>query len=52
MLSKGLTNKEIAGALNLSRHTVRCHVANITDKLSVSDRTEAVAVALKHGIIR
>jgi DNA-binding NarL/FixJ family response regulator len=52
MLSKGLTNKEIAGALNLSSHTIRCHVANITAKLSVSDRTEAVAVAFKHGIIR
>ena len=52
MLAKGLTNKEVAGALNLSRHTVRCHVASITAKLSVSDRTEAVAVALKHGIIR
>lgn len=51
MLSKGLTNKQIAGALNLSSHTVRCHVANITAKLSVSDRTEAVAVAFKQGII-
>ena len=52
MLAKGLTNKEIAGALNLSKHTVRCHVANITSKLSVSDRTEAVAIAFKHGLIR
>lgn len=52
MLSKGLTNNQIAGALNLSRHTVRCHVANITSKLSVCDRTEAVAIAFKQGIIR
>ena len=52
MLSKGLTNKQIACGLNLSEHTVRCHVANITSKLNVSDRTEAVAIALKQGIIR
>lgn len=52
MLSKGLTNKQIAGALSLSSHTVRCHVANITSKLGVCDRTEAVATAFKYGIIR
>jgi len=52
MLSKGLTNNQIAKALYISGHTVRCHVASITDKLKVSDRTEAVTVAFKNGIIQ
>jgi len=52
MLSKGLTNNQIANALYISSHTVRCHVASITDKLKVSDRTEAVTVAFKNGIIQ
>jgi len=52
MLSKGLTNNQIAKALYISSHTVRCHVASITEKLKVSDRTEAVTVAFKNGIIQ
>jgi DNA-binding NarL/FixJ family response regulator len=52
MLSKGLTNNQIATGLFISSHTVRCHVASITDKLKVSDRTEAVTVAFKNGIIQ
>jgi two-component system, NarL family, response regulator len=51
MLSKGLTNKQIAGALGISSHTIRSHVANITDKLEVCDRTEAVSMAIRRGII-
>jgi two-component system, NarL family, response regulator len=51
MLSKGLTNKQIAGALGISSHTIRSHVANITDKLEVCDRTEAVSIAMRRGII-
>ena len=52
LMAKGLTNKDIAGALGISSHTVRCHVASITAKLDVSDRTEAVTVAIRHGIIK
>lgn len=52
MLSKGLTNNQIAKALYISSHTVRGHVASITEKLKVSDRTEAVTVAFKNGIIQ
>ena len=52
VMAKGLTNKEIAGALGISSHTVRCHVASVTAKLDVSDRTEAVTVAIRHGIIK
>ena len=51
MVSKGLTNKEIAGALQISHYTVRNHINHITVKLQVSDRTEAATVAMRQGII-
>jgi DNA-binding NarL/FixJ family response regulator len=49
---KGSSNKEIASALDLSEHTVNIHVKNILGKLGVSGRTEAVALALKKGILQ
>jgi DNA-binding NarL/FixJ family response regulator len=51
LLTKGLTNKEIGDAFGISKHTVRNHINNITQKLEVSDRTEAASVAIKQGII-
>ena len=51
LLSKGLTNKEIGQAFGISKHTVRNHINNITQKLDVTDRTEAASVAIKQGII-
>ena len=51
LLTKGLTNKEIGEAFGISKHTVRNHINNITQKLDVSDRTEAASVAIKQGII-
>lgn len=51
LLAIGSTNKQIATALNISDNTVRCHVVNIMEKLQVSDRTEAVASALRRGVI-
>ncbi|MGA9464627.1 MAG: response regulator transcription factor [Terracidiphilus sp.] len=51
MVSKGLTNKEIASALQISHYTVRNHINHITAKLQVSDRTEAATVAMRQGII-
>lgn len=51
MVSKGLTNKEIASALQISYYTVRNHVNHISAKLQVADRTEAATVALRQGII-
>jgi len=51
MVSRGLTNKEIAGALQISHYTVRNHVNHISAKLQVTDRTEAATVALRQGII-
>ncbi|HZU09487.1 MAG TPA: response regulator transcription factor [Pseudacidobacterium sp.] len=52
MLAKGLTNKQIGHALAISENTVRNHVNSIMEKLEVSDRTEAVAVAIQQGIIQ
>jgi two-component system NarL family response regulator len=46
-----MRNKEIAGVLNISEDTVQDHVKNILAKLGVRDRTAAVTIALRRGII-
>ena len=51
MVSAGKSNKEIGAVLYISEGTVKTHINNIHQKLGVSDRTEAVVVALKRGII-
>jgi DNA-binding NarL/FixJ family response regulator len=51
LLAQGSTNKQIAGTLSISDNTVRHHVNNIMEKLQVSDRTEAVATALRNGVL-
>ncbi len=51
MVARGLTNKEIAGVLQISHYTVRNHMNHISAKLQVADRTEAATVALRQGII-
>ena len=51
MLARGLTNKEIGAALNISGNTVRNHVNSIIEKLEVSDRTEAATTAIHRGLI-
>jgi len=51
LLVRGLRNKEIAAELRISEETVQGHVKNILAKLSVHDRTEAVAVAIRRGIV-
>lgn len=51
MVSEGLTNKQIGQGLGISAQTVKNHVCSITEKLEVSDRTEAVKRAIQRGII-
>lgn len=51
LVASGMRNKEIAGQLGISDETVQGHVKNILAKLSVHDRTEAVAVAIRRGIV-
>ncbi|MBD2682315.1 MULTISPECIES: response regulator transcription factor [Nostoc] len=51
LIATGRTNQGIAEVLGISEGTVKFHVNNILSKLQVNDRTEAVILALKRGII-
>jgi DNA-binding NarL/FixJ family response regulator len=51
LLSEGQRNKEIAYSLSISEDTVEVHVKRIHAKLGVHDRTAAVSVAVRRGII-
>jgi DNA-binding NarL/FixJ family response regulator len=51
LVAVGKANKEIAHALSLSEETVKAHLKNIFAKLDVADRTHAVTVAARRGII-
>jgi two-component system NarL family response regulator len=51
LISHGMRNKEIAAALGISEETVQVYVKKILAKLNVQDRTAALSVALKRGII-
>ncbi|MFN3745321.1 MAG: alpha/beta fold hydrolase [Hyphomicrobiaceae bacterium] len=51
-LAHGLTNAEIAAALDLSEHTVKRHVANILTKLDLPSRAAVAAFAAREGLIR
>jgi DNA-binding NarL/FixJ family response regulator len=52
MIVGGMSNKEIAFALDISENTVKTHVKNIFDKIGVSDRTSAATLAIKRGLVR
>ncbi|MET0280495.1 MAG: response regulator transcription factor [Steroidobacteraceae bacterium] len=52
LVAHGCSNKEIAGKLFISDQTIKGHLANILAKLRVDDRTHAVTVALRRGIIQ
>jgi len=51
LVAGGHANKEIAAQLSITEETVKGHVKNILAKLGANDRTHAVAIALKRGII-
>jgi DNA-binding NarL/FixJ family response regulator len=51
LVAAGKRNKEIASDLSIAEDTVKMHVRNILSKLQVNDRTEAVTIALRRGII-
>ena len=50
-LVKGLNNPEIGQRLHISRATVKAHVSNILSKLGVSNRGEAIALAIEHKLV-
>ena len=51
LLAEGLPNKAIAGRLGISDQTVKFHVASIASKLGATNRTEAVRIALRRGLL-
>jgi DNA-binding NarL/FixJ family response regulator len=52
LLAQGLTNKEIAHSLFISDMTARNHVVSVLAKLNAKDRTEAVTIAIRRGLVR
>jgi DNA-binding NarL/FixJ family response regulator len=51
LVAGGNANKEIAAKLSLTEETVKSHIRNILSKLGANDRTHAVTIGLKRGII-
>ena len=51
LIAHGNANKEIAAQLAITEETVKSHIRRILDKLGANDRTHAVMIALKRGII-
>jgi len=51
LIAEGNANKEIGAQLSITEETVKGHVKNILSKLGANDRTHAVTLGLKRGII-
>ena len=51
-VADGNRNKDIAELLYISEETVKVHIKHIMDKLGANDRTQAVAIAIRRGIIQ
>ena len=51
LVANGLGNKEIADRLGTATGTIKIHVQNILEKLSAADRTQAVTIAIRRGIL-
>jgi two-component system NarL family response regulator len=52
LVGRGLSNKLIARALDITEGTVKTHVKNLLEKLDATSRTEAIAVAARRGLIK
>jgi len=51
-VSGGNRNRDIADILNISEETVKVHIKHIMEKLGAKDRTQAIAIAVRRGIIQ
>ena len=51
LIAAGSANKMIAAQLSISEETVKTHVTNILSKLGANDRTQAVTIGLRRGMI-
>ena len=51
LVAKGMSNREIADFLNLSRYTIECHIKYIYKKLAVSSRIKAINTARSIGVL-
>lgn len=51
LIREGLRNKQIAGRLSISETTVNFHIKNLVQKLGANDRTHAVAIATRRGLL-
>jgi DNA-binding CsgD family transcriptional regulator len=51
LLAEGASNKAIARVLGVSVHTAKFHVASLTEKLGAKGRLEAVAIAIRSGLV-
>ncbi|MFN2234839.1 MAG: response regulator [Anaerolineales bacterium] len=51
LVVEGMTNKEIASALNISENTVKIHLRNILDKLHLQNRIQAAVYAVRQGLV-
>ena len=51
LIQAGLRNKAIAAKLNISEATVNFHIKNIVSKLNANDRTHAVMIAVRRGVL-
>jgi DNA-binding NarL/FixJ family response regulator len=51
LVSDGMGNKEIANRLGTASGTIKIHVQNILDKLGAADRTQAVTIAIRRGVL-
>ena len=51
LIRDGCKNKQIADQLSISENTVNFHIKNIVDKLGANDRTHAVTIAVRRGLL-
>jgi two-component system nitrate/nitrite response regulator NarL len=51
MVAYGATTKEVAHDLGISPHTVKTHLERIFEKLGANDRAQAVAIAIRRGLV-